>query len=108
MSNSNIKSNNFYWMKLKKQISKAGKVYYTGNFAYAVDVVGFEKDDGTITLWLAPKDMDKMKQEQGRKQYQQPQAPRPPPVQQQRPPQPQALPPPYEDGDPGPEGDLPF
>lgn len=63
--------NKFYWMKLKKQLSKAGKTFYTGKFAYAVDVVGFEKEDGTITLFLAPQDMDKMK-EQGFSQQQTP------------------------------------
>lgn len=112
MNNPNVKSKNFYWMKLKKQISKAGKAYYTGNFAYAVDVVGFEKEDGSITLWLAPKDMDEMKKKSQQRQpqqqnYQTPSAPmlpqpqpprvytpRPPPQQ----PQQQEEAPPYDWG----------
>jgi hypothetical protein len=72
MSQQNVKKDNFYFMKLKKNISKAGKAYYKGQFAYAIDLLGFEKEDGSITLWLAPQDMDKMKQ-QGQQQYQKPQ-----------------------------------
>lgn len=78
--------NKYYWMKLKKQLSKSGKTYYTGKFAYALDVIGFEKDDGTVTLWLKPQDMDKMRQEGFPNQFankpQQQIQPRPPVMQQ--------------------------
>lgn len=56
------KDDKFYFMKLKKNISKGGKVYYTGKYAYAIDILGFEKEDGTISLWLKPQPMDQAKQ----------------------------------------------
>lgn len=103
--NQNVKKENFYFMKLKKNISKAGKPYYTGKFAYAIDLVGFEKEDGSITLWMAPQDMDKLAQQNKQPPRQAAPPQRPPPPKQQ-----------YVDhtaqgyaDDPGPgEDDLPF
>lgn len=96
----------FYWMKLKKNVAKSGKNYWTGNLAYAIDVVGFEKDDGTMTVWMVPKDMGQMKQAQ----QQRASAPAPKP-----PPKPQyvdhskALPPAQGDQTPWPgEDEIPF
>lgn len=116
MSQNNVKKDNFYFMKLKKNISKAGKAYYTGKFAYAIELLGFEKEDGSITLWMAPQDMDKMKQNQGQQQapkqfqgynkiqVQQQQRPPSPPPQQQYIDHTQG----YAD-DPGPgDDDIPF
>ena len=95
--------NKFFYMNLKKKVSKNGKVFYTNNkFAYAIELICFEKKDGSgdLTCWLQPVDMDKMKQnQQGRQE-----APRP---QQSRPPQPstspknQQEPPAWDDQDPG-------
>lgn len=105
----------FYWLKLKKNIAKSGKVYWTGNFSYAIDLIGFEKDDGTMTVWFSPKDMDQMKQA-GKPPHQQqnalpkarPPAPQPRYAPEAPPPYAEA-PPPYEPGDPGPsDDDLPF
>lgn len=53
----------FFYMNLKKKVSQKGTVFYTGKFAYAVEVIGFEKKDGSgdLTLWLQPKNMDELK-----------------------------------------------
>ena len=58
----------FFYMNLKKQVSKNGKTFYKGKYAFAIDIIGFEKKDGSgdITLWLSPQDMDRMKQQQDR------------------------------------------
>lgn len=55
----------FFFLTLKKNVSKGGKTYYTAKYAYAVELLGFEKADGSgdITLRLKPKDMDLMKQQ---------------------------------------------
>lgn len=59
----NQEDKKFYYMKTQRKVSKNGKPYHTGKFSYAVDLVGFEKEDGTITWWLSPKDMDEMKKQ---------------------------------------------
>ncbi len=70
--------NKFFFLNLKKQISKNGKVYYTGKFAYAIDLVAFEKKDGSgdLTVWMKPKDMDQMRQNQPQGPATHPYAPR--------------------------------
>ena len=74
--------NKFFYMNLKKKVSKNGKVFYTNNkFAYAIELICFEKKDGSgdLTCWLQPVDMDKMKQnQQGRQETPRPQQSRPP------------------------------
>lgn len=85
MNNQNNKEKAFF-LNLKKRASKSGSSYYTGKFAYAIDIIAFEKKDGSgdLTVWLQPKDMDQMKQnQQGQQQsgYQQ----QPKPVPQARP-----------------------
>lgn len=69
----------FYYMKTQRRIGKSGKAYHTGKFAYAVDLIGFEKEDGTITWWLSPKNMDEMKQQQDARGGQQGYRPNPAP-----------------------------
>lgn len=59
-----------FFLNLKKRIAKNGSTYYTGKFAYAIDIIAIEKKDGSgdLTCWLQPKDMDQMKaltQQQG-------------------------------------------
>lgn len=68
----------FFYMTLKKNVSKGGRVYYTGKYAYAIEILGFEKADGSgdITLHLKPKDMDLMKQESQAQRGQHPYAPK--------------------------------
>lgn len=96
------KSQNFYWLKLKKNKAKSGKTYWTGNFSYAIDIVGFEKDDGTMTVWFSPKDMEKLKQAGQQRQQSSP-PPKPQYVDHTR-----ALPPPQEDQAPWPDDEPPF
>lgn len=57
-------NNKFFYLTLKKKTGKSGGAFYTAKFAYAVEIIAFEKKDGSgdITLWLQPKDMDQMKQ----------------------------------------------
>lgn len=99
----------FYWLKLKKNKAKSGKTYWTGNFSYAIDIIGFEKDDGTMTVWFSPKDMDKVKQAgQERQQSVPPPQRPPPPPKQQYVDHTRALPPPQEDQAPWPEDEPPF
>lgn len=89
----------FFFLNLKKNVSKHGVPFYTGKLAYAMDLIAFEKKDGSgdLTVWMQPKDMDQMNQ---RKQA---------PPQQQRPPPPQRQPPPQQGPPPYPEDDdLPF
>lgn len=91
----------FFYMNLKRKTSAKGTNFYTGKYAYAIDIVGFEKKDGSgdITLWLSPKDMDQVAKQTENRGYgasnqaaQNTQAPRrapptipkPRPVQQQR------------------------
>ena len=52
-----------FFLNLKKRISQKGAVFYTGKFAYAIDIIAFEKKDGSgdLTCWLQPKDMDQIK-----------------------------------------------
>ena len=63
MNQNNNKPSKFFYMNLKKNVSQGGVIYYTGKYTYAIEIVGFEKKDGSgdLTLWLQPKDMDQIK-----------------------------------------------
>lgn len=79
-NNNNTNKEKAFFLNLKKRVSQNGKSYYTGKFAYAIDIIAFEKKDnsGDLTVWLQPKDMDQMKQNQdGKGNYQQQQKPIP-------------------------------
>lgn len=102
MQSSNERSEKFYWLKLRKNIAKTGKVYWTGNFSYAIDIVGFEKDDGTMTMWFNPKDMDQMKQRPQQQVREAPPKQAPPTQKQYAPSSPQ------HDETPWPEDEIPF
>lgn len=84
------KKEKFFYMTLKKRTGRGGAIFYSAKYAYAIDVVGFEKKDGSgdITLWLSPRDMDEMKNKGfGQQQQQKPQAPPPQQRQAYAPPQ---------------------
>lgn len=43
-----------YLFKVTKRIAKSGKTFYTGKFNNLTNVIGFEKEDGTVTFWMQP------------------------------------------------------
>lgn len=100
--------NKFYFMKTTRRVSKAGKAYHTGKYAYAIDLVGFEKEDGTISWWLSPKDMDQIKQQQETRQGGYQPRPQPQPQQQAKPQVKNYAPKQQEWDDGSPVDDLPF
>lgn len=116
------KDEKFFYMNLKKRVSKNGKTFYTGKYSYAIDIIAFEKKDGSgdLTCWLQPKDMDELKnkgygaQPQHQGQYAQPSAQQqyqPAPLAQPYPPRQQAPSPPpapHQDQAPWPDDDLGF
>lgn len=63
MNDQQKRSEMFYYLTLKKNVSKkTGKPFWSAKYQYALDIMGFEKKDnsGDIVIMLSPKDMDEL------------------------------------------------